>query len=121
MNRIVSALLLIAFVTVNFSKVIIVAHYELNKAKITEQFCVNKDKPAMHCCGKCHLKKKLAEDDAKQKSPALPDIKNDIQLFGSPLAVHIYSEKTVALLISSPYKMFVHTKTANSVFRPPCA
>jgi hypothetical protein len=37
----------------------------------------------MHCCGKCLLKRKLAEQEAEQKLPAFPDIKTDIQLYCS--------------------------------------
>ncbi|RMH65462.1 MAG: hypothetical protein D6677_02410 [Calditrichaeota bacterium] len=33
--------------------------YELNKAYIASTLCVNKDKPEMHCEGRCHLKKEL--------------------------------------------------------------
>ena len=62
------------------SKSIILVNYQLNKAEITAKYCVNKDKPVMHCCGKCLLKKKLAEQEAQQNFPAFPDIKTDIQL-----------------------------------------
>src|ERR1700722_13344934 len=86
-KRLISVVLLFAFITVNFSKVIIWVNYELNKAQITKDYCVNKDKPMMHCCGKCKLKMQLAQDEEKQKSPAMPDIKNDIQLFGSPVYI----------------------------------
>jgi len=34
----------------------------------------------MHCCGKCLLKRKLAEQEEQQKLPAYPDIKIDISL-----------------------------------------
>ena len=65
------------------SKSIILVNYEINKAEITAKYCVNKDKPQMHCCGKCLLKRKLAEQEAQQSFPAFPDIKTDIQLFCS--------------------------------------
>src|SRR5580658_5663378 len=65
------------------SKSFIFVNYEINKKEITEKYCVNKDKPQMHCCGKCLLKRKLAEQEAQQKFPAFPDIKTDIQLYCS--------------------------------------
>ena|ERR1700733_2784717 len=80
MRSSVSILLLFSFLYVTVSKTIILAHYELNKKEITEKYCINKDKPTMHCCGKCMLKKKLAEQEEQQKYPAFPDIKTDIQL-----------------------------------------
>lgn len=41
----------------------IVAWYEANKNYITENFCINKDKPELNCCGKCHLRKELKKVD----------------------------------------------------------
>jgi hypothetical protein len=40
---------------------VICLEYEINKAAITASLCENKDKPAMHCNGKCHLRKQLAK------------------------------------------------------------
>lgn len=37
--------------------------YLLNQDFITENFCVNKDKPEMSCNGKCHLKDMVAMAD----------------------------------------------------------
>jgi hypothetical protein len=78
MKSAVSILFLFSFLLVNLGKSIIFVHYEINKAEITQKYCINKDKPEMHCCGKCMLKKKLAEQEEQQKFPAFPDIKTDI-------------------------------------------
>jgi hypothetical protein len=118
---IVSIILLFSFLTINFSKSILIAHYEMNKAEITQKYCVNKDKPQLHCCGKCLLKKKLAEQEEQQKSPAVPDIKNDIQLFGSPVSMHINNDQNVVLNIASPYLHILQPGVHVSVFHPPCA
>ena len=120
MKRVIAVILFFAFITVNFSKVLIVVHYELNKKQLTEQFCINKDKPEMHCCAKCLLKRKLAEDDAKQKAPTLPEVKNDILLFGSPLAIHIYNTESSGVLMAVPYTASALAGTHVSVFHPPC-
>jgi hypothetical protein len=37
----------------------VVGWYVMNEQAIAEKYCVNKDKPQMHCNGKCHLKKQL--------------------------------------------------------------
>ncbi|MGP8214872.1 MAG: hypothetical protein ACLQQ4_04850 [Bacteroidia bacterium] len=121
MKRILSIIVLLAFIIVNYSKVFIVVHYELNKKQLTEQFCINKDKPQMHCCAKCLLKKKLAEDDAKKNSPALPDVKNDIQLFGSPLSVQINNSVNEGINMQSSYSQILLPGVQSSVFHPPCA
>lgn len=71
-------MVLFSFLIVNMSKSIILANYEINKKEITEKYCVNKDKPQMHCCGKCFLKKQLARQQEQEKYPTFPDIKTDI-------------------------------------------
>jgi hypothetical protein len=40
---------------------IVYLEYALNKEYIASTLCVNKNKPAMHCSGKCQLKKQLAK------------------------------------------------------------
>jgi hypothetical protein len=45
-------------------------NYYLNKEKITEEKCVNKDKPAMECDGKCYLKKQvISSQQERDESP----------------------------------------------------
>jgi hypothetical protein len=53
--------------------------YAVNYKYISEELCVNKDKPEMHCNGKCHLKKEIKkvlgdENPAKNKT-TLPGLK----------------------------------------------
>jgi hypothetical protein len=40
------------------------AYYYLDKADFIDMLCVNKDKPEMHCDGKCHLKKVAQNNNA---------------------------------------------------------
>lgn len=77
MKSILSLILLFSFLMVNLSSSVILANYEINKKEITQKYCINKDKPQMHCCGKCQLRKKLAEQQEQQKLPTFPDIKTD--------------------------------------------
>jgi len=49
-----------------FSQVVVVAEYYANKNYIAKNLCKNRDKPMMHCDGKCCLKKKLAAEGKNQ-------------------------------------------------------
>lgn len=50
---------------------VLVMNYQLNKARITELYCVNKARPQLHCNGKCHLAKQLRKaDNDNKKAPA---------------------------------------------------
>lgn len=47
--------------------------YVINQDYIAEYLCINKDKPEMHCDGKCYLMQMLAEEN-QQKKQNLPAI-----------------------------------------------
>ena len=48
----------------------IVANWWLNRDYVARVLCINRDKPALHCNGKCHLAKQLrAADAAEQQQP----------------------------------------------------
>jgi hypothetical protein len=54
-----------------FSRELVVLDYQVHKERITELFCVNKDKPALQCNGKCHLAKQLRKSSSSEsKAPA---------------------------------------------------
>lgn len=54
-----------------FGRELLVVSYELNKARITARYCVNKARPQLRCHGRCHLSRQLrkTETDSK-KAPA---------------------------------------------------
>ena len=57
-----------------------VIEYVVNYEYISEVLCENKDKPKMHCNGKCHLMKELAKASENEK-PISSDKKNASQEF----------------------------------------
>lgn len=67
--RIVSYILLFCFCFQSFDKLITISYYEFNKTEITSLYCINKNKPKLHCEGKCHLIQKLNEEQKRENSP----------------------------------------------------
>lgn len=119
MRGILSILLLASFLMVNLSKSFILVNYEINKKEITQKYCINKDKPQMHCCGKCLLKRKLAEQEEQQKLPVFPDIKADITLYCSEHFDFLKQpENTRVVFISTPIILHSLFEGAN-IFHPP--
>ena len=49
---------------------VLVLNYQLQKARITERYCVNKARPQLKCNGKCHLAKQLRKAEGDKKAPA---------------------------------------------------
>ncbi len=72
----------------------------------------------MHCCGKCMLKKKLAEQEEQQKLPVFPDIKTDFTLI---IQAHqffkIYQDTFTPLYELS---VLFTQREITGVFHPPC-
>jgi hypothetical protein len=64
----------VAFCMQTFCSLFFVADYYIN-TKAFAANCVNKDKPQMHCDGKCQLQKKINTEDKNDKQS--PERKND--------------------------------------------
>jgi hypothetical protein len=70
MTRLLALFLAALMLLQTFSREVIVVDYQVHKARITQLFCVNKDKPMLHCNGKCHLAKQLRKaSDSESKAP----------------------------------------------------
>jgi hypothetical protein len=76
-------LLLLSFLAQSFSKYIIVVDYCANTAAYAEK-CVNKDKPWMHCNGRCQLCKKMAQQENPDKPRKEPVTTKMIRCPASP-------------------------------------
>lgn len=60
-------LLLVALIGSNFAVYFVYAGFEMNKKEIAAKMCENKNRPWMHCNGKCYLMKKLKQAEEKEK------------------------------------------------------
>ncbi|MBD0298105.1 MAG: hypothetical protein ICV84_23410 [Flavisolibacter sp.] len=68
MKAVAVPLLILLLLTQTFSKLLIMAEYNLNRDYIAQNLCENKNKPMLHCNGKCQLTKKMAEDEKQNSS-----------------------------------------------------
>ena len=96
--------------------------YEINKKYIAEVLCENKDKPMMHCNGKCHLKKQLkkANDIPENEPLSVPVISNIKEL-----VTVLYERKPFSLkqkdIIKTivPYLINYYFLFESRIFHPP--
>lgn len=77
-----------------------VAGYYLNSQAYAAN-CINKDKPLMHCNGKCQLQKKLNEEDNKDKQNT--ERKNDT-------GIEVLSSKTFFATVQNPFTKIISIK-----------
>ena len=98
-------------------------HYQWNRAAYMAQ-CENKNKPSLHCDGKCAFKKQMAaREQSNSKAPQLPEsfqqIK-DIQLYFETQSLPYFSNFEEPLLLGMPpYSAALPDAPVADIFRPP--
>jgi hypothetical protein len=99
---------------------VILTSYMVNKDFIAKNLCENRDKPMMHCNGKCHLRKQLAEQQKKEDAP-VQSLKEKLELqFFSKTTPLIFTEATPEIIpFNSSYLFFIPKTALASVFHPP--
>lgn len=55
--------------------------FYLNQAYVAQNLCVNKDKPQLHCNGKCHLRKQLNEEERRDQNNPERRAENKAEIF----------------------------------------
>ncbi|TWR26438.1 hypothetical protein FPZ43_14845 [Mucilaginibacter pallidiroseus] len=78
-KRLTAYLLIVALLSANFSRLFVYAGFELNKDYIAANLCVNRNKPQLHCNGKCYFMKKIKQAEQKDKSESQQNQKNLFQ------------------------------------------
>ncbi|HEX3934292.1 MAG TPA: hypothetical protein VHW43_06405 [Puia sp.] len=77
-----TCLLLLVVLLQTFSKVVTYVDFCVNRDYIARNLCENRDKPMMHCGGRCVLRKRLARQDNEDKSnPEKKDKETTVLLF----------------------------------------
>lgn len=90
MKKLVAIVALLGILLQTFSQVVTVADYYAHKDYIAKTLCENRDKPMMHCDGKCCLKKKLAKQ-GKEQAPSPTNNKSEqVVLFFADNRYEVY-------------------------------
>ena len=77
--RVTALLLIVCFMGSGFSRFFVYAGFELNRHYIATKLCENRNKPWLHCNGKCYFMKKMKEADDKQAAGERETQKNLLQ------------------------------------------
>lgn len=116
----IAILLASLFLMQSASKLFIVANYEFNKAYISKNLCENKNKPNLHCNGKCHLKKQLQKEDKKEnQNPNNLKEKIELQFFKETNSRLNVIETPMVEQINSIYLLGNYNQHLLSIFHPP--
>ena len=122
MLRSFTAFILIAtLLTSNFTRLFVYAGYELNQKYIAAKLCENRDKPQIHCNGKCYLAKKIKQAEEKEKSQEHNAQKNHFQEAFIVQNTRIVFSARLLEVISSKYTSRVSRQHDADIFQPPQA
>lgn len=101
-----------------------VIDYAVNYDYISKVLCINKEKPAMHCNGKCHLMKELAKASETEK-PISSDKKQNLNVLND-LFVEELDTFNLAIIdrkdkssLNSKYTNLYSHLDSYSIFHPP--
>lgn len=120
--KLISIILLFAMSFSCFSRLCVIAGYELNKSYIARVLCVNRDKPAMHCNGKCYLRKKLQQDQQRKNNEnSTIGNKLDIVLFCADEQTLFFPELQSSSFVFSTVKSHYYSSPSFGFFHPPRA
>lgn len=118
-SKVVVLLLIICIVSSGFSRFFVYAGFQLNQKYIAANLCINKDKPWLHCNGKCYFMKKIKQAEEKEKSEESQSQKNHIQETFFQLGSNIKFHTHLLQIINTPYHMAKPLKANSVLFRPP--
>lgn len=113
--------MLAVLLTHSFGINVLYGLYNLNQPLFVELFCINKDKPEMHCDGTCMLSKLDDQQAQNQNQPVIYDL-SQYQL---TFVTHTFDFQFFSPVLNQDVKPFLHYKNfytsqfLEDLFRPP--
>lgn len=118
-RKIIAIFLVVGIVTNCFNYWLLATSYSFNKAYISSVLCTNKDKPELHCEGKCFMDIKLKELEQKNKQDQ-ENLKRMIETLAPETVALLAPVYEIRLATATPdYLQKKPIKTAVSIFHPP--
>ena len=122
-KKLIAAIFIIAFLIQTFSEAVIIIDFYANQKYIAQNLCVNKDKPMMHCCGKCQLRKRLQQqqNSDKQSPEQRSSNKNEVLSSRSFFATAPLIKRQELCINYTDLSFAKEIKMPRSFFHPPGA
>jgi hypothetical protein len=118
-QRGIAILLIVCTISANFARLFEFAGFQLNQKYIASTLCENRDKPWLHCNGKCYLMKKIKLAEDKEKSEERQTQKNMIQqVFCSSVKKIVFTSHLLQVFPERYQHMVPQTVPLN-LLRPP--
>jgi hypothetical protein len=119
LQRITAYLLIVSLLSANFSRFFIYAGFELNRNYIATKLCENRNKPQLHCNGKCYFMKKLKQAEDKQNTEERQAQKNLFQEanYNQPFKIKFY--QVLLSVTKVPNHRVQLPELSRNIFQPP--
>src|ERR1700754_4725361 len=114
LQRFTAYLLIVSLVTVNFSRFFVYAGFEMNKNYIATKLCENRNKPWLHCDGKCYFAKKIKQAEEKQASDERQSQKSLFQEVYVISSTDIKFHSSLLQIIETPCNCTLPVKPASA-------
>ncbi|RYY07267.1 MAG: hypothetical protein EOP43_03780 [Sphingobacteriaceae bacterium] len=119
LRRTLSVFLMIVVLSANFSRFYVWAGFGLNQKYITANFCENRNKPQLHCNGRCYLMKKLKLAAAQDRSNEREIQKNLIQEGFLTTGFKLKKYLFLVRKIETPHLQNFNEVYSATIFQPP--
>lgn len=120
LRKIAALLLIFSLLAFNLSRFFAYAGFKVNEKFIAAKLCENRNKPMLHCKGKCYLKKKLKQAEEKEKSQETQSQKGQYEVLTvSKLKTPILYPITLDRIFADLH--FAITQQSTEIFQPPRA
>ncbi|MBU2929492.1 hypothetical protein [Winogradskyella psychrotolerans] len=108
----------IIFLFVVSQQAVVIMHFKLNQQAIIKEFCININKPELHCNGKCHLSKELQKTE-QSDSEKIMTTKNFDLAFDSHPEFELEPSNVINDKIKLRYVEFHHQEPYLDISVPP--
>ena len=118
-RSILAYFLITATLFANSSQMFVYAGFELNQNYIISALCENRDKPQLHCNGKCYLMRKLKQAEEKEKSR---ERENQRSFFQQAVVVERLAIQPYMIFLmhnNSTEASFILPQYTSDIFQPP--
>jgi len=104
----------------SFNKLFIVLDFQLNRGYIAQNLCENRNKPQMHCNGKCHMMKVMKQEQKKDQDNPERKAENKFELICTDCRQTTYTPAFIITAISYPrLKETIYAGFFTASFHPP--
>ena len=129
LKRLLSTLLLVAVLLQMCSTIAVVVSFKINQDYIATYLCVNRDKPTLHCNGKCVLMQRMQDQIDDRQDQNRRNVQqlmgHEVVLFFQELSFPSLSDNNFnlrkALTINSFYTSKKSQQSLDCLFHPPSA